>query len=111
MTETTPHVSQRERLFGGLSLSALSLGALGLLFRALVLTANSNSAPNIAGAALGAILVVLSLVFGVLGRRSRAGRVGMIGSGVFLAVIAALLIFLFSRPATAPVSVPVVPQS
>jgi drug/metabolite transporter superfamily protein YnfA len=110
MTEKGPEVSQREKLFGGLSVSALALGVLGALFRALVLTANSNSSPNIALAALGGILVVLSLVFGVLGRRTREGRLGMIGSGTLLIVVFGLTAFLFSRHVVAPVEPASVPS-
>jgi len=109
MTEKGQEVSQREKLFGGLSLTALSLGVLGALFRAFVLTANPNSGPNVALAGVGGILVVLSLVLGVLGRRSREGKLGMIGSGALLVIVFGLTAFLFSRHAVArvePTSVP-----
>jgi hypothetical protein len=70
--------SQREGRLGGLSLICLSLGIIGPFFSILPF------GPDHVGLAFGirAALVLLALVLGILGRRSRLGRVGLVGSAV-----------------------------
>ncbi len=95
--------------FGGLSLIFLAIGVVGPFFNGLPPhSANPDTGTNPIGVGLRGLFVVLALIFGVIARKSRAGRVGMIGSGVLLAVIAVLTIFLFSRHAAEPVSAPLV---
>jgi hypothetical protein len=99
-------VSQKEGRLGGLSLICLALGIIGPFFGVLPL------GPKRVGIAFGirAVFVVLALVLGFLGRRSRAGRIGLIGSAILLSVIVLLALFLLlrhaARPAASPVSLP-----
>jgi hypothetical protein len=98
--------SQKEGRLGGLSLICLSLGIIGPFFSVLPL------GPNHAGLAFGirAAFVLLALVLGILGRRSRLGRVGLVGSAVLISVVVLVAGFLFFQPAAAPVSLPAVIQ-
>jgi hypothetical protein len=97
----------------------LALGIVGPFFNGLAVSiSHSNSrlaGVDPAGIALGLrfFLIFVALIFGILGRRSRTGRIGMIGSGVVLAVALAMVVLLVLRHATpvreAPVAPAVVP--
>ena len=103
MTNASEAVSQKERRLGGLSLVSLA-GAVAGFVRALLPVASSNH--SFAGADVGVVSIGLRIVFlllavllGILGRRSRAGRFGLVGSGALLAVFLVVTVFLVSRHA------------
>ena len=108
MAETGNPVSQKEIRLGGLSLICLAAGAVGPFFstlaRGLAKTGPATTLDPV-GLVVGlrAVFVILALAFGFLGRRSRSGRIGLIGSGVLIVVVLALTLFLFSRHAVARV--------
>ena len=111
MEHTGEAVSQMESRLGGLSLVCLGLAAVGPFLGTSALglvKAGPADGPDQGGLAIGVrgVFVLLALVLGFLGRRSRAGRLGFIGSGVLLAVVLAMTVFLVSRHAVvAPVPV------
>ena len=112
MEEPKTLQSRNQTRFGGLSLIFLAVGIVGPFFNGLPpRAANPGTGMNPIGFGLRGLFVVLALIFGIVGRRSRAGRVGMLGSGVLLAVVAVLTIFLFSRHATERESAPLSPPS
>jgi hypothetical protein len=92
--------SQNDGRLGGLSFICLSLGIMGPFFSVLPL------GPNRAGLEFGirAAFVSLALVLGILGRRSRLGRVGLVGSAVLLSVVLLLVLLLFFQHAVTRVS-------
>jgi hypothetical protein len=108
-------ISQKENRFGGLSVLCLAFAAVGPSFSALALGLVKSSPsggfdPGVLGIGMRGVFVLLALMFGFLGRRSRLGRLGLIGSGVLLAVVLAMTVFLVSRPAVAPVSPATIPS-
>jgi hypothetical protein len=103
-------VSQKERRLGGLSLLSLAAAVVGFV-STLVPGAIANH--SLGGVDLGVISVALRIVFlllavllGIFGRRSRAGRFGLIGSGALLAILLVVTLFLVSRPAASVVQPP-----
>lgn len=104
MADVREGVSQRENRLGGLSLICLGLGIIGPFFGVLPLANHVALAFGIRG-----VFLLLALVLGILGRHSRAGRLGLIGSAILFAFAAALFLFHLSRPAVAPVSIPTLP--
>ena len=112
MADSPKQDSQRERRLGGLSLICLALGIFGPFLSALNL--GLVNAPPRAGVNLGVLafgvggaFMLLALMLGILSRRSRAGRIGLLGSAVLLSVVVVSSIFLVSRPAATPVSLPI----
>ena len=101
MTDGREGASQRENRLGGLSLICLALGIIGPFFGVLPLANHVALAFGIRG-----LFLLLALVLGILGRHSRAGRLGLIGTAVLLGVTAVLVLFLLFRHAVAPVSIP-----
>jgi hypothetical protein len=115
MGDTGEPISEKENRLGGLSVVCLGLAAIGPFFSALALglvknSPNGGSDPDVLGIGIRGVFVLLALVFGFLGRRSRAGRLGFIGSAVLLAVVFAMTVFLVSRHAVAPVSPATIPS-
>lgn len=106
--ENAEPVSQKESRLGGLSVLCLALAAVGPFLGALAPGAGPNGGadPGALGFYVRGAFVMLALVFGFLGRRSRAGRLGLIGSSVLLAVVLAMTVFLVSRHAVARASPP-----
>jgi uncharacterized membrane protein YozB (DUF420 family) len=114
MANTSDPVSRKERRFGVLSLISLAGAVVGFV-SALVPGANANHSPGAVAVDLGVISVALRIVFlllavllGILGRRSRAGRFGLIGSGVLLMIFLVVTFFLVSRHRASVVRPPTV---
>ena len=116
MANASDAVSQRERRLGGLSLISLAGAVVGFV-STLVPGAGANHL--LAGADLGMasvglriVFLLLALLLGIFGRRSRAGRFGLIGSGALLAILLVVTLFLVqyhaSRPAPSVVQPPIV---
>jgi hypothetical protein len=94
--------SQKEGRPGGLSLICLALAIVGPFFSLLPPGANHIGLEF----GIRAAFLLLALVFGIIGRRSLLGRIGLIGSGVVLSVVMLLVVFLFFQHAATPVSLP-----
>lgn len=101
MAETTELVSKSESRFGGLSLICLLLAVLG--FVSMILPRGhadrTDAGPGLVAVAARIGSLVLAVPLGILGRRSRAGKFGLIGSGALVAIFLLLTAFLFSRHA------------
>ena len=103
MTNASDAVSQRERKLGRLSLLSLAAAVVGFVG---TMVPGANASQQIGGIDLAVVSVGLRIVFlllavllGIFGRRSRAGRIGLIGSGALLAIFLVVTLFLVSRPA------------
>jgi hypothetical protein len=110
MADAGETVSQRERRLGGLSLISLAAAVIGFV-RALLPAASSNHAlaradAGVVSVGLRIVFLLLAVLLGILGRRSRAGRFGLVGSGALLAVFLLVTIFLVSRHAASVVQPP-----
>jgi len=103
MTDTTTSnlISKWERRFGGLSLACLLLAVLG--FVSMILPRGhadrADAGPGVVSIAARIGSLVIAVPLGILGRRSRAGKFGLVGSGALLAIFLLLTGFLFSRHA------------
>lgn len=110
--ETVPvePISERELRLGDLSLICIAVAAVGPFLGTL-----ANVTRPVAGMDSGTVsmgfrifFVMLAFLFGFFGRRSRAGRYGLLGSAVLLSVMLIVTLLLFSRaavPAVDPVRV------
>lgn len=109
MTDPTVPISPKEVRFGGLSFFFLAVGVVGpflnTLAVAIVPTTKRLSAvdPVVIAMGLRAVFLVIALVFGILGRRTRPGRIGLIGSGAVLAIAFVFFLVHFFQPAVVPV--------
>lgn len=112
MTDEIKAVSARETRLGGWSFFFLAMGLVGPFFGALaaylVNSIRSLSTADPGGIALGLrfFLLAIALVLGIFGRRSRLGRIAMLGSAIVFVVVLGLVSMLFSRHAVRPVSAP-----
>ena len=114
MANTADPVSQRESRLGGLSLICLALGIVGPFFSALALGLVNNSTvagvnPVVVAVGIRVAFVLAALVLGIFSRRSRMGRLGLLGGTVLLSVVLLLTLFLLFRHAATPVSLPSLP--
>lgn len=103
MANASDAVSQRERRFGVLSLISLAGAVVGFV-SSLVPGAGANHSlggiyPGMLSVGLRIVFLLLAVLLGIFGRRSRAGRFGLIGSGALLAILVVVTLFLFSRHA------------
>jgi hypothetical protein len=60
--------------------------------------------PNFLALGFRVVLVLFALVFGFLGRRTRVGLVGFVGSAVLLTILLVMVFALVSRPAVRTVA-------
>lgn len=103
MTDTTTAnlISKKERRFGGLSLICLLLAVLG--FVSMILPRGhvdrADASPGLVAVAARIGSLVLAVPLGILGRRSRAGKFALAGSGALLAIFLLVTVFLVSRHA------------
>jgi hypothetical protein len=108
MAQPADPVSEKERRLGGLSLIILAAAAVGPFFGTLSMATVKSSGPFagfdplVVAIVFRVVLLLIALVLGIFGRRSRAGRFGLIGSATVLAIGLVLVGFLFSRPAVPP---------
>ncbi len=100
MAEAAYFISSKDHRLGGLSLICLAVAVVGP-------RVGANAV--VIAISFRAVFLVVALVLGILGRRSRTGQWGMIGSGVTLAIMVIMTAFLVSRPAIAPVTQPTLP--
>jgi hypothetical protein len=116
MADRSHAISQKERRLGGLSLLSLAAAVVGFVN---TVSPGGSGSHSVAGVDLGMALVVLRIIFlllavllGFFGRRSRSGRFGLIGSGTLLGILLVVILFLVSRHAPSVVhsSVPLPPQ-
>jgi hypothetical protein len=110
MPSAATPASQKDSRVGGLSLIFLAIAVVGPFLTTLagvIVNANpalANAGPVVVAMGLRLIFLLLALVFGFLGRHSRAGRFGLIGSAVVLGVVLILGLYLFSQHAARVVS-------
>ena len=101
MTNTSDAISKQERWFGGLSLTCLLLAVLG--FVSMILPRGhadrTDAGPGLVAFAARIGSLLLAVPLGIMGRRSRAGKFGLLGSGALVAIFLLLTAFLFSRHA------------
>jgi hypothetical protein len=100
MADAINPVSTREKRLGGLSVICISVAAIGPVTGA-----------NVAMVAVSyrAVFLVAGLVLGIAGRRTRAGKIGMIGSGAAFFIMMIMMVFLVSRPAVPVRTLPALP--
>jgi hypothetical protein len=123
MVDENKLVSARETRLGGLSLFFLAIGLVGPFFSALAASlvnsvrSLSTVDPVAIAMCLRFSLMGIALVLGIFGRRSRAGRIGLYGSSIVLAIALALVVTFFARhevrpvaPVSAPAVVPMPPK-
>jgi len=116
MANAAAPVSSRDSQLGGLSLILFALGAVGPFLNPLAVPIIrpgqpfTGADPAVQVIGLWIAFSLLALIFGFFGRRSRAGRLGFIGSGVVLGVVLFLALFLVSRPAVKALPPPAGPS-
>jgi hypothetical protein len=117
MAQAAESISPKESRLGGLSLFCLAVGVVGpfldTLAAAMVNTGGPLAGVDPVAVAMGlrVVFLVPALVLGILSRRSRAGRVGLIGSAVTLGIGLLLVAVLFSRHAAHAVPSPLSPPA